>query len=158
MPFDIPGMEINIPHDQYSIVAELSQQIWDGGAGALRKEAAIVGARVKSSQLEVNLYAIRSRVRNVFLGIILLDKQIAINELLEQNLQRQLDEMQALLENSRSGEKTEVIAERVEEKNPLEHFVDFFTAQNNGQSPSERQMQIMRQIIEEAEVKIGASH
>lgn len=99
LPFDIPGMDINIPHDQYSIVAELSQQIWDGGAGALRKEAAIVGARVKSSQLEVNLYAIRSRVRNVFLGIILLDKQIAINELLEQNLQRQLDEMQALLEN-----------------------------------------------------------
>lgn len=99
LPFDIPGMEINIPHDQYSIVAELSQQIWDGGAGALRKESAIVGARVKSSQLEVNLYAIRSRVRNVFLGIILLDKQIAINELLEQNLQRQLDEMQALLEN-----------------------------------------------------------
>ena len=38
-------------------------------------------------------------MRNVFLGIILLDKQIAINELLEQNLHRQLDEMQALLEN-----------------------------------------------------------
>ena len=66
--------------------------------------------------------------------------------------------VQLRVENSRSGEKTEVIAERVEEKNPLEHFVDFFTAQNNGQSPSERQMQIMRQIIEEAEVKIGASH
>ena len=66
--------------------------------------------------------------------------------------------VQLRVENSRSGEKTEVIAERVEEKDPLEHFVDFFTAQNNGQSPSERQMQIMRQIIEEAEVKIGASH
>ena len=66
--------------------------------------------------------------------------------------------VQLRVENSRSGEKTEVIAERVEEKNPLEHFVDFFTAQNNGQSPSERQMQIMRQIIEEAGVKIGATH
>lgn len=66
--------------------------------------------------------------------------------------------VQLRVENSRSGEKTEVIAERVEEKDPLEHFVDFFTAQNNGQTPSESQIQIMRKIIEEAEVKISASH
>lgn len=99
LPFDIPGMDINIPHDQYSIVAELSQQIWDGGASAIQKEAARAGALVKSSQLEVNLYSIRSRVRNVFLGIILLDKQIALNELLEKNLQRNREEMQALLES-----------------------------------------------------------
>lgn len=65
--------------------------------------------------------------------------------------------VQRRMENSRTGDKTEVIAERVEEKNPLEHFVDFFVAQNNGQNPSDAQMKIMRQIIEEAEVKLGAS-
>lgn len=65
--------------------------------------------------------------------------------------------VQRRMENSRTGDKTDVIAERVEEKNPLEHFVDFFAAQNNGQMPSEFQMEIMRRIIEEAEVKLGAS-
>lgn len=66
--------------------------------------------------------------------------------------------VQRRMENSRTDEKIEVFAERVEEKNPLEHFVDFFTAQNNGQPPSEFQMRIMRQIIQEAEEKSGATH
>lgn len=66
--------------------------------------------------------------------------------------------VQRRMENSRTGEGASVMAERVEEKNPLEHFWDFFVAQNNGQEPSERQMQLMRRIIQEAEEKSGATH
>lgn len=65
--------------------------------------------------------------------------------------------VQLRIENSRSGKKEEVIADRVEEKDPLEHFVDFFISQNNGQKPTEKQMRLMRRIIEEAEVKLSAS-
>lgn len=32
MPFSMPGMDFNIPHDQYGITADITQQIWDGGA------------------------------------------------------------------------------------------------------------------------------
>lgn len=99
MPFEMPGFEFNIPHDQYSLTADLTQQIWDGGASAAKKEAAVSSAEVKSRQLEVNLYSIRSRVQNIFLGIILLDKQLEINELLEKNLRRSQDEIRALQEN-----------------------------------------------------------
>lgn len=47
--------------------------------------------------------------------------------------------------------------ERVEEKSPLEHFIDFFSAQN-GRAPSASQLELMRKVIEEAEVKLHASH
>lgn len=47
-------------------------------------------------------------------------------------------------------------AERVEEKSPLEHFIDFFSAQN-GRAPGAGQLEIMKRIIEEAEVKLHAS-
>lgn len=30
MPFSMPGMDFNIPHDQYGITADITQQIWDG--------------------------------------------------------------------------------------------------------------------------------
>lgn len=88
MPMDIPGMDINIPHDQYGLTAEFTQQIWDGGTSRSQKELAEAGAEVKKTQLETNLWSIRSRVQNVFLGIILIDKQLELNRLLRESLER----------------------------------------------------------------------
>ena len=99
MPFDIPGMEFDIPHDQYSIVAEVSQQLWDGGATRVKKELSQSSAEVKKDQLEVNLYSIRSRVENVYLGIILIDKQLELSDLLISSLNRQLEELKAYKDN-----------------------------------------------------------
>ena len=88
MPMDIPGMDINIPHDQYGLTAEFTQQIWDGGTSRSQKELAEAGAEVKKTQLETTLWSIRSRVQNVFLGIILIDKQLELNRLLRESLER----------------------------------------------------------------------
>lgn len=66
--------------------------------------------------------------------------------------------VQRRTENSRTAGKAEVIAERVEEKSPLEHFATFFAAQNNGQTPTPGQMALMKRIIEEVEVKPDATH
>ena len=60
--------------------------------------------------------------------------------------------------NSRTGEKTEVVAECVEEQTPLEHFIGFFAAQNNGQLPTQSQLELVKSIIEEAEVSLHASY
>ena len=88
MPMDILGMDINIPHDQYGLTAEFTQQIWDGGTSRSQKELAEAGAEVKKTQLETNLWSIRLRVQNVFLGIILIDKQLELNRLLRESLER----------------------------------------------------------------------
>lgn len=98
MPVDIPGMDINIPHDQYGLTAEFTQQIWDGGTSRSQKELAEAGAEVKKTQLETNLWSIRSRVQNVFLGIILIDKQLELNRLLRESLERSLEEVKSRME------------------------------------------------------------
>ena len=95
MPMDIPGMDINIPHDQYGLTAEFTQQIWDGGTSRSQKELAEAGAEVKKTQLETNLWSIRSRVQNVFLGIILIDKQLELNRLLRESLERSSEEVKS---------------------------------------------------------------
>ena len=98
IPMDIPGMDINIPHDQYGLTAEFTQQIWDGGTSRSQKELAEAGAEVKKTQLETNLWSIRSRVQNVFLGIILIDKQLGLNRLLRESLERSSEEVKSRME------------------------------------------------------------
>lgn len=98
MQMDIPGMDINIPHDQYGLTAEFTQQIWDGGTSRSQKELAEAGAEVKKTQLETNLWSIRSRVQNVFLGIILIDKQLELNRLLRESLERSSEEVKSRME------------------------------------------------------------
>lgn len=98
IPIDIPGMDINIPHDQYGLTAEFTQQLWDGGTSRSQKELAEAGAEVKKTQLETNLWSIRSRVQNVFLCIILIDKQLELNRLLRESLERSSEEVRSRME------------------------------------------------------------
>lgn len=95
---EMPGIDFNIPHDQYGITADITQQIWDGGASAAKTLQAKTGAEVKRKQLEVNMYTIRSKVQSVYLGIILIDKQLKLNAILEEDLNRSLNEVRTLVE------------------------------------------------------------
>lgn len=97
MPIEIPGMDIRIPHDQYGLTAEFTQQIWDGGTSHSQRELAEAGAEVKKTQLETNLWTIRSRIQNIYLGIILIDKQMRLNDLLRENLERNSEEVESLI-------------------------------------------------------------
>lgn len=73
-------------------------------------------------------------------------------------LQKYPNFVQARLENSRSGRQMEIMAENVEDKSPLEHFVEFFTVQNGGLEPTSGQIRLMQQIIQEAQEGLNASH
>lgn len=99
MPFEIPGFELDMPHDQYSLNANVTQHIWDGGTSSSQREAVKTGADVQRKQTEVSLYSVRSRVQNVYLGILLLDEQIEQNRLLMESLKRNADEVQAMIDN-----------------------------------------------------------
>ena len=66
MPFEIPGYEFDLPHDQYSVVGELNQTVWDGGSNASQKSKVRAEAEVQHRQLDVSLYAIRQQVQNLF--------------------------------------------------------------------------------------------
>ena len=63
--------------------------------------------------------------------------------------------VQLRCENSRTLAGNAPLAlESVEEKSPLEHFVHFYTIQNNGQAPGEAQLELIRKVISEAEVEM----
>ena len=100
IPLDMPGLEIPVPDkDQYQIVAQASQIIWDGGKIAAKKEMIEAGAVVEEKTLETELYSLRERVNQLYFGILLVQEQLKQQVVMEEELQRNHDIVESYVEN-----------------------------------------------------------
>ena len=89
IPVKVPGVTIEeLSKDQYQVVAEMRQNIWDGGAVRMQKRQAEAEAAMERERQNVDMYALNSRVNDLFFGILLLDEQLQQNVLLQQELER----------------------------------------------------------------------
>lgn len=81
-----------IRKEQYRAAIDVSQTIWDGGHSRVAKEMAQAEAAEERQRAEVDLYALQSRVDDLYFGILLLDERQTQTEvqisLLESNLGR----------------------------------------------------------------------
>lgn len=77
--------------DQYRIILELYQTIWDGGIISSQRKMIKAQSEVEKQNLEVNLYSIYNQINQLYFGILLLEEQIIQNELLQKELQRNYD-------------------------------------------------------------------
>lgn len=84
----VPGLE----KLQYKVGVDLNQTVWDGGASKSQRAVVRATEAERRAALDVQLYAIRERVENLYFGILLYDEQAeqvrAMKSLLENNLQR----------------------------------------------------------------------
>ena len=75
---------------QYKVGVDLNQTIWDGGSSKASRTIAESENAQQEAALDVELYAVRERVENLFFGIMLVEEQIKQAELtltlLESNL------------------------------------------------------------------------
>lgn len=81
-----------IRREQYRAAIDVSQTIWDGGHSRATKELAQAEAAEECQRTEVDLYALQSRVDDLYFGILLLDERLTQTtvqiSLLESNLAR----------------------------------------------------------------------
>lgn len=81
-----------IRREQYRAEIDVSQTIWDGGHSRATKELAQAEAAEERQRTEVDLYALQSRVDDLYFGILLLDERLTQTtvqiSLLESNLAR----------------------------------------------------------------------
>jgi outer membrane protein TolC len=105
IPLDMPGVEIPTPDkDQYQIVAQANQIIWDGGKVAAKKEIVKAGAELEEKMLETEIYTLRDRVNNLYFGILLMQEQLKQQTVLEEELQRNHDKVESYIENGIANE------------------------------------------------------
>src|SRR5205814_5697092 len=73
----LPGINIQSPaKDQYKVLADVNQAIYDGGVIKQQKTAAQLNAEVEEQKVEVELYKLKDRINQIYLGILFLDEQI----------------------------------------------------------------------------------
>lgn len=85
--------------DQYKIQGELSQLIYDGGNVKNQKDLIKANTALQEQNLETNLYAINSRINNLYFSVLLMDAQLKQSELNKASLQTQIEKTQAALIN-----------------------------------------------------------
>lgn len=67
-------------HVQYKLGVDVTQTVWDGGASAAQRGIERASAAEQQAALDVQLYAVREKVTDLYFGILLMDEQIAQTE------------------------------------------------------------------------------
>lgn len=89
LPVDVPGIDMkSMPKDQYQVMLEVSQNLWDGGDIRSKKQLTRATSDIDREKQDVDMYALNERVNQVYFGVLLLDEQLKQNQLLQEDLER----------------------------------------------------------------------
>lgn len=84
---------------QFIGIGQLNQTIWDGGATHSQKEIIKASAEVEKAEVDVTLHNIYERVNQLFFGILLMDEQLQLLNILTENFNRNLNAAKLSHEN-----------------------------------------------------------
>ena len=84
---------------QYKVGADISQNIWDGGSAKTERKIERAEDAKRKAALDVQLYAIRQRVEDLFFGILLIEEQTEQTRNMQTLLQSNLDKLRTMHEN-----------------------------------------------------------
>lgn len=94
------GMDFEgLKNDQYKVLLDVNQNIWDGGYSGAKKQAAIAEAQVSAMETATELYKLKSKVTEVYFGILTTDAMIEQNDIAAGILKDNEKILEACLEN-----------------------------------------------------------
>ena len=100
LPPAFKGLSFPTPtKDQFNMHGEVDQTIYDGGTIKQQKQSQEVNAGIQDQNIEVQLYALKDRINQIFFGALLIDEQLKQNEVTQKDLQNSIDQMQAAVNN-----------------------------------------------------------
>ena len=124
IPVKLPGVDLKgLPKDQYQVMLELQQQIWDGGGIRMQKKQTEAEAEINREKLNVDMYSLNSRVNDLYFGILMLDEQLAQNALLQDELGRNFRQITAYVENGIANQ-ADLDAVKVEQLNTRQKRIE----------------------------------
>ena len=129
----LTGQVVNIssiPKDQYQIVAEVNQVIWDGGIIRSQKENIKAAGVVEKQQLEVDLYTLKDRVNQLFFGMLVINELLEQNVLFQKELQTNYEKVQAYIANGVANQSDADII-KVEQLKTNQHRTELVATQNS---------------------------
>lgn len=95
----LPGTTAETEHFQSAVMTSLLQTVWDGGISSAKVEMTRAETEVEKAKVEVSLYAIRSKVNELYFGILSINEQIKQVDILTENLVRNRNRAEISLQN-----------------------------------------------------------
>jgi outer membrane protein TolC len=98
----IPNQPILYPvlsKDQYKIVADLNQNLYDGGSIHAQKQIQKANTQVELASIQKDLYPIREKLNQIYFGVLLLNIQHDQNDSLIMQLSRTKTRVESAIEN-----------------------------------------------------------
>ena len=96
----VPGVNIESPSkDQYKVVADVNQLVYDGGLIRQQKNIQALNEEVELQKIEVELYKLKDRINQLFLGALYLDEQLKQVELIRSDLNNGMKRVEAQVAN-----------------------------------------------------------
>lgn len=104
IPIDFKALNLPIDikspnKDQYKTTLDISQLIWDGGNTKAKKSIAKANAEIEKKQVDVTLYQIKQRINQLYFGILAIDKQLNLLDLLAEDLESNREVMLSMFKN-----------------------------------------------------------
>ncbi|MGP8215877.1 MAG: TolC family protein [Bacteroidia bacterium] len=87
------------PKDQFNVHGEIDQNIYDGGVIKQQEQAQVANANTQEQNIEVQLYALKDRINQIFFGALLISEQLKQNHLTQRDIQSSIDKMQSSVAN-----------------------------------------------------------
>lgn len=107
-----PGMNIPSPSkDQYKFAANVNQLIYDGGTTKIQKEIQQKSNLVNEQKVEVELYQLKDRINQLYLGVLLLDEQLKQTLLARDNINIGLKTVNAQVQNGTAFRSSALVLE-----------------------------------------------
>lgn len=96
----IPGVTITpLSKDQYKLLADVNQLIYDGGTIRQQKEMQQLNAAAEQEKIEVELYKLKERINQIFLSVLLLEEQSKQVDLIKSDLKNGIKRVEAQVSN-----------------------------------------------------------
>jgi outer membrane protein TolC len=96
----LPGIKIpSQPKEQYKIIADVSQMLYDGGVTREQKNIQLLNSAVEDNNVEVELFALKNRINQIYFNILYQDELLKQNALLLKDIQIGIDKIKPQVDN-----------------------------------------------------------
>lgn len=130
LPIEMPGVNVKaLSKDQYQVMLEVQQLIWDGGDISARKRLTHATSDVEMGKQDVEMYALNDRINQLFFGILLLDEQLKQNRLLLDELARTHRQVSNYIANG-IATQSDLDAVSVEQLNAKQRRIEIETSRH----------------------------
>lgn len=96
----IPGVQVaSLSKDQYKVLADVNQLVYDGGVIKQQKSLQELSEATEQQKVEVEMYKLKERINQVYLGILYLDEQFRQIDLVKNDINNGIKRTEAQVKN-----------------------------------------------------------